>query len=540
MDDDDFYKETTLPPFHPKNTIPKDTIPNLAVEIPETIGNYKIESLFEKGGMSVLYLGTHLTTKEPAIIKVLPEKYLLSKEVVKYFLKEADIIAMTDHPNIVKLYEHGNWKGGLYIAIEFVHGIPLRQYILQHHISLKQSVEMIIEIAYALCHLHMHGVIHRDLKPENILVTESGMIKVIDFGIAQILTREDEHYLTEASDFLGTPIYMSPEQKQNPQAVSYPSDIYSLGIIAYEIVLGKLSYGQIHLSLMPRGLQKILGKAMQKDLDLRYRDVVDFIADISAYLNSPTIKEEQNIGDQISELSENLRNTQKILIPDKVPLWKDFEIGTSAHKTTSPLGLQQGLYQDFFEIAADAYGIMATESTLKSTENFVLTSATRGMIRALCKLTTNPCELITILNDLIVNDPLCHSLALNYITLEPKKNLFQYISCGQGLLWYHDHTKNTPEKIINQNLLLGIEPYTQFVSTSHPFNPGDSLLLVSLSGSILKENQETLEQEIKKTFIDNIQLDAKAQTETILKRLKILFSKSIYDSVVCLFCIKRI
>ena len=278
MNEGDFYKETTVPPFYKKDSI---VIP---VDLPETIGSYKIESLFEKGGMSVLYLGTHLTTQEPAIIKVLPEKYLLSQEVVKHFLKEADIIAMTDHPNIVKLYEHGNWKGGLYIAIEFVGGISLRQYILQHHISLKRSVEMIIEIAYALCHLHMHGVIHRDLKPENILVTESGTIKVIDFGIAQLLTKKDEKNLSKQTDFIGTPIYMSPEQKQNPQAVSYPSDIYSLGIIAYEIVSGKLSYGQIHLSLMPKGLQKILGKAMQRDPDFRYRDVVDFIADISALL----------------------------------------------------------------------------------------------------------------------------------------------------------------------------------------------------------------------------------------------------------------
>ena len=246
------------------------------------------------------------------------------------------------------------------------------------------------------------------------------------------------------------------------------------------------------------------------------------------------------MGDQISELSENLRNTQKVLIPEKVPSWKDFEIGTSTHKTTSPLGLQQGLYQDFFEISKDAYGIMMTESSLKNTESFVLAAATRGMIRALCKLTTNPAELITILNDLIVNDPLSHHLALNYITLEPKQNLFQYISCGQGLIWYNDMTKNKPEKIINQNVFLGIEPLAEFTSTNHPFNPGDTLLLVSLSGSILKESQELLEQEINKSFLENISLGAKLQAENILKRLKIIFSKAIYDSVVCLFCIKRL
>jgi len=530
----DFYKETTLPPEGKKSHL---TTP---VDLPESIGPYKIESLFEKGGMSVLYLGTHKETHEPAIIKVLPEKYLVNKEVVKYFLKEADIIAMTDHQNIVKLYEHGNWKGGLYIAIEFVQGISLRQYILQHHISLKHSIEMIIEIAYALCHLHMHGVIHRDLKPENILVTESGTIKVIDFGIAQLLTDENEKNSLTEHGFVGTPIYMSPEQKKNPQAVSYPSDIYSLGIIAYEIILGKLCFGQIHLSLMPKGLQKILGKALQKDPDDRYRDVVDFIADISAYLNSSAIKEEQNISDQISELSENLKNTQKILVPEKAPVWKNFDIGISTYKMVSPLGLKQGLYQDFFEIATDAYGIMMTESSIKSTESFVLTATTRGMIRALCKLTTNPCDLITILNDLIVNDPLRQHLALNYITLEPEKNLFQYISCGQGTLWYLDHTKESLKKIENHNPFLGVEPLTEFTSVSHSFNPKDIFLLTSLSGSILKENPESFEREMTKSILESIHLPAKQQTENILKRLKVIFSKAIQDSVIYLVSIQRL
>src|SRR6202040_2179363 len=112
--------------------------------------------------------------------------------------------------------------------------------------------------------------------PENILIDQNGLVKVIDFGISQLLTVDKTHD-SHRQQFVGTPVYMSPEQRENPESVSYPSDIYSLGIIAYELVLGKLSHGQIHLSLMPKGLQKILNKALQPRQQDRYQDIVDFI-----------------------------------------------------------------------------------------------------------------------------------------------------------------------------------------------------------------------------------------------------------------------
>ena len=184
---DDFYKQDTPPEGIVK--VVKNYFPQDSTEIPKMIGPYKIESLIEKGGMSLIYLGVHPDTKEPTTIKVLLPKYLFHPEVVKRFLTEAEIVsAMTDHPNIVKLYGHGEWEGGLYIAMEYIQGVSLRQKLLQSPISLKKALEIIIDIAYALCHLHTHGVIHRDLKPENILITDSSEVKVIDFGVAQLLT----------------------------------------------------------------------------------------------------------------------------------------------------------------------------------------------------------------------------------------------------------------------------------------------------------------------------------------------------------------
>jgi serine/threonine protein kinase len=239
----------------------QDTLPNLTLEeqvsnLPPHIGPYKIDSLFNKGGMSILYLGIHPKNKKPLVVKVLSPKFIKNREVVDRFLKEAQIITLTNHPNIIKLYGQGKWEQGLYIAMEFVQGISLRQFIQQKSFSLKKALEIITQVAYALCHLHSHKIIHRDLKPENILITETGEIKVIDFGIAQL--KGDSKTLTKNKKIIGTPSYMSPEQKENPENVSYNTDIFSLGIITYELILGKISNGVIQKELLPNGLKSII------------------------------------------------------------------------------------------------------------------------------------------------------------------------------------------------------------------------------------------------------------------------------------------
>ncbi len=165
MIESNFHKQNTLPTISDK--------PAAKEQIPEKIGPYKIETLLEKGGMSFLYLATHPETKDPITIKVLFPEFLSNPEMVQRFLREAAIIALADHRNIVKLYGQGEWEGGLYIAMEFIQGISLRKYLLRNLISLKHALELVMEISMALCHLHAHGIIHRDLKPENILVTES-------------------------------------------------------------------------------------------------------------------------------------------------------------------------------------------------------------------------------------------------------------------------------------------------------------------------------------------------------------------------------
>lgn len=528
MDDrTDFHKQTTLPTIAGK--------PISKENLPEKIGPYKVEALLEKGGMSFLYLATHPETKDPITVKVLFPEFLSNPEMVQRFFREAEIIALADHPNIVKLYGQGEWEGGLYIAMEFIQGISLRQYLLRNLISLKHALELVMEIAMALCHLHAHGVIHRDLKPENILVTESGGVKVIDFGIAQLLTdhQADPH---SKRRLIGTPIYMSPEQKLDPESTSYPSDIYSLGIITYELVLGKLSHGQIHLSIMPKSLQKILSKALQPRVEDRYQDIVDFMTDVSAYLHSPALLKENKELDPLSDLSESLRHAQYSLVPQHSPHWPKIEIGLATYKS---LGTSS-LYYDFFTLPQQTYGIIMGEPSVKGSPGIVYSSVLRGMVRALCQLTQHPQEMATVLNALLLEDPMKQHFAFSYLVFLPKENVFRFISCGCGHLFLSPGGNLPLVPIVSHNPTLGADPNAYFTEIEYPWNPNDTIIFyASLGPQATNQNTSFSQDQLQLILAESTHASPQRQVDNILRKAKVNLSRTSDERSIVLLSLLR-
>lgn len=469
MEGSKFHKQNTLPGNQSLSHAPKNT------PVPKSIGPYSIESLLEHGGMSVLYLGTHPETKEPTTIKVLSEKFLSQPDIVERFLKEAEIIALADHPNIVKLYGHGKWEGGLYIAMEFIQGISLRQYLLQTPLSLKRALEVTLDISYALCHLHTHGIIHRDLKPENILINENGTVKVIDFGIAQMLTENQGQ--DEGKRLIGTPVYMSPEQRNNPSELSYPSDIYSLGIITYELVLGRLSHGQVHLSLMPKGLQKILAHALQPRPEDRYQDIVDYITAITGYLNSSHIDKEKKATDQISEFTESFRFDDTALSPSRIPDWGDVELSLLRTKPQKIIGS----IREYHTQKDGSHAWMAGESSVKGAEGIIYAAVVRGMIKTLWNDQRDGESVVSALNELLVNDTMDQIFSMSYITLNTKEHSFQFIQSGTAQVWFLQKKAGEPvnyELIEGTSPPLGLSLNSEYKMTTHAWMPGDIILLI--------------------------------------------------------------
>lgn len=482
MPEQNFFKRSTIPPLPPS-----EAAQEAPIRIPSKIGPYPIETLLDKGGMSVLYLATNPENGSPITVKVLSPKFLSHPEMTARFLKEAEIIALADHPNIVKLYGYGQWEEGLYIAMEFIQGISLRQYLVQNPLSLKRALELILEIAYALCHLHTHGVIHRDLKPENILVDGSGHVKVIDFGIAQLIDPYAHDALTQGKrQLVGTPVYMSPEQKENPDSVSYPSDIYSLGIIAYELILGRLSHGYVHLSLMPKGLQKILSKALQPLPKDRYTDIVDLITDISAYFHSPQFEREKKAGDQAGLFFEKLQLLQQNCLDAEKKQISNVEIGIILHRPLSFSGLCA-------EVQEKPPLLIMAESSSIEMDSSLHGLYFKGLIDALIPGQLSLPEVAKKINDALIASPFSIPLSLGSLTWDEKHTELQFLLCGFGPLWLITSTGEI-QKHEPTNVALGITAELPFQVGSVPIEKGMRAIISPLFSKNIPFTEDQFKQ----------------------------------------------
>ncbi len=532
MTQEDFHKQYTEPGLIDKTE---------TQTLPRTIGPYKIEALLSRGGMSWLYMGIHPETKQPIAIKVLSSSHIKDKDAVERFLKESHLIALANHPNIVKLYGEGPWEGGLYIAMEWIHGISLRQFLSEQSFSLKRSLDIILQIALALKHLHSHGIIHRDLKPENILISENGLIKVIDFGISQTVK---EPSVESSRQKMGTPNYMSPEQKQAPFEVTYASDIYSLGVLAYELILGKLSYGVIQTSLLPKNLRKIISKALAISVQERYQKIDDFIDAITEYLESNAIEKEKPDQDQITEILETFQKTAFALSPFPIPSWPVADVGRSLLKST----LNLGLYYDIFIFLNNTYFIFIADPLSQELNSLFSSANLRGVVKTLVEQFAPKSSSDEFLSNSFIRalhkqmqaDPLISSFAVSYLLLNPGEDKLSFFNAGLSQL-IHTPAGEESSMIINSNPLLKSDEPSDLLETSGSWKVGDVILLHSfiLESIDSFERQQEIELLLKETLKKELFLSAQAQADSITKNIQHspLFTKKKQTHV--LFSIQR-
>jgi serine/threonine protein kinase len=191
--------------------------------IGQTLGHYRIESKLGEGGMGVVYKARDTHLDRPVAIKVLPAEAVANPERKRRFVQEAKAASALNHPNIIHLYDIDTVKGMDFIAMEYVPGKTLDQLVGRKGLSLGEALKYAVQIADALAKAHGSGIVHRDLKPANIIVTEEGLVKVLDFGLAKLTEKAEEKDATvtldqaprtEEGTIVGTVAYMSPEQAQ--------------------------------------------------------------------------------------------------------------------------------------------------------------------------------------------------------------------------------------------------------------------------------------------------------------------------------------
>ncbi len=270
-------------------------------KLPESIGKYKVEALIARGGMGAVYKAIHPTLHRPVIIKKLTLRG--RKDINERFKREARILMDFRHDGVVNMYDHFKLGSSYYIVLEFVDGASLEDVIkCERYLDNGTAAYILYHTAIALHYAHEKKVVHRDIKPANLLLSKAGEIKLVDFGIA-VSDEDADEGLTREGMTLGTPSYMAPEQFQNTKNVDRRADIYSLGVLAYEMMTGKKPFpGGFSSELMsniqkgkypnPRKfnpgihpvLLRLIRKSMKPKTEWRYTSLVPVIELLERFL----------------------------------------------------------------------------------------------------------------------------------------------------------------------------------------------------------------------------------------------------------------
>ncbi|HUJ58828.1 MAG TPA: serine/threonine-protein kinase [Kofleriaceae bacterium] len=278
---------------------PQQGAPQADLLIGQTIGNYLVTQKLGEGGMGAVYLAEHPTIGKKVALKVLHNEFSNNPEVAERFFNEAKAVNAIDHPNIVQIIDYGVIHGPagidrmVYFFMEYLGGVTLSQVIrTEAPMPPERALTIALQVADALAASHRMGIVHRDLKPDNIMLVTRGrerdFVKLLDFGIAKLTGEGMGSHRTRTGLVLGTPAYMSPEQCEGKPNVDHRTDIYALGIVLYEMLVGRVpfigeGYGEIlvqHLTqrpiepsryrMMSPHVEQVVLKALEKRPELRY------------------------------------------------------------------------------------------------------------------------------------------------------------------------------------------------------------------------------------------------------------------------------
>ncbi len=267
--------------------------PPTVMEAARLFPNYQVTEMIGRGGMGVVYKGKQTSLDRVVAIKLLPLEVSIDRDFGDRFVREARTMAKMNHPNIVSVFDFGNTtEGHLYFVMEFVEGTTLHHLIKSVGLKPVQSLELIVSVCEALQYAHSEGVIHRDIKPANILVDTKGRVKVTDFGLARMDTAKtpDQWGQTMTGMVLGTPDYMAPEQKKGIR-VDHRADIYSLGVMLYEMLCGEIPAGifdppSLRVAVDER-IDQVVIRAMQQEPDRRFASSGEMKTAVENIRNTP-------------------------------------------------------------------------------------------------------------------------------------------------------------------------------------------------------------------------------------------------------------
>jgi predicted Ser/Thr protein kinase len=256
-------------------------------ELAPLFPQFEILELIGQGGMGSVYKARQSSLDRLVAIKVLPSDAGKDPTFAERFNREARVLARLSHPNIVAIHDVGKAGDLFYFVMEYVDGVNLRQVMRDGQLRPEQALQIVPQICDALQYAHEEGVVHRDIKPENILLDRKGRVKIADFGLAKLLGRDKGNFtLTGSQQIMGTLYYMAPEQVERPLEVDHRADIYSLGVVFYEMLTGQVPVGRFAMPSEKAGtdayLDKVVLHALEREPERRYQHVSDVKTDVES------------------------------------------------------------------------------------------------------------------------------------------------------------------------------------------------------------------------------------------------------------------
>lgn len=272
----------------------------VATHIADKFPHLEILHLVGQGGMGSVYCARQKSLNRLVALKVIRPESKAQKDFAERFVREARALAQLSHPNIVTVHDFGQTGDLYYFIMEYIDGINLRQMLQAGRLGPRQALEIVPAVCDALQFAHDKGVVHRDIKPENIMVDTDGNVKIADFGLAKLLNKKTQGpTLTQAHQVMGTMHYMAPEQFERPLDVDHRADIYSLGVVIYELLTGELPLGRFappskKVSVDVR-LDEIVLQTLEKEPSLRYQRVSEVGSQMQAlsenYVAKPAVRQ---------------------------------------------------------------------------------------------------------------------------------------------------------------------------------------------------------------------------------------------------------
>ncbi len=272
--------------------VPGGFTPPAPAELAPHFPELHILKMQGQGGMGAVYVARQLRLDRLVALKIVPKQQGSETEFTQRFAREAQAMARLNHPNIVNIHDYGDKAGWCYYLMEYVDGVNLRQAIQAKNMEAKKALAIVGQVCDALQYAHQEGVIHRDIKPENILLDKRGQVKIADFGLAKVLgSTSASEQLTGTNQVMGTVGYMAPEQLEGSREVDQRADIYSLGVVFYELLTGELPLGRFSLPSqkvqVDVRIDEVVLKTLEKEPQRRYQQASQVKADVEHVSKTP-------------------------------------------------------------------------------------------------------------------------------------------------------------------------------------------------------------------------------------------------------------